>query len=197
MGTKGTLILDHEQEVMLFDGANTGTKVEVKTDKDGKPTLDTYETGGGAAVAQAATAENVSRGYTEEIEHWAWCIRNPAPEHQPRCQPEVAMADAVIALTTNIAIAKGGRIEFKHEWFDIDSDATPDGSKPAREPTEPRLVVHAAQTANRPASLASSRPRLSCVHSASLIPPAPAVTLEASPLALRRGSTLSSGRQSS
>lgn len=129
-GTKGTLILDQEQDAMLFAGSNTGTKVEVKT-KDGKPSLDTYETGGGAAVAQAATAESVSRGYREEIEHWAWCIRNPAPEHQPRCKPEVALADAVIALTSNIAIAKGGRIDFEHEWFDVESDATPDGSKPA------------------------------------------------------------------
>jgi predicted dehydrogenase len=130
-GTEGTLILEQEQDAMLFAGSNTGTKIEVKAGKDGKPALDTYETGGGAAVAQAATAENTSRGYREEIEHWAWCIRNPAPEHQPRCKPEVALADAVIALTSNIAIAKGGRIDFQHEWFDIQSDATPDGSKPA------------------------------------------------------------------
>jgi predicted dehydrogenase len=130
-GTKATLILDQEQDAMLFAGSNTATKIEVKTGKDGKPSLDTYETGGGAAVAQAASAENTSRGYREEIEHWAWCIRNPAPEHQPRCRPEVALADAVIALTSNIAIAKGGRIDFEHEWFDVASDATPDGSKPA------------------------------------------------------------------
>jgi predicted dehydrogenase len=130
-GTTGTLILDQEQDAMLFAGSNTGTKIEVKAGKDGKPALDTYETGGGAAVAQAATAENTSRGYREEIEHWAWCIRNPAPEHQPRCKPAVALADAVIALTSNIAVAKGGRIDFESEWFDVDSDATPDGSKPA------------------------------------------------------------------
>jgi predicted dehydrogenase len=130
-GTKGTLILDQEQDAMLFAGSNTGTKIEVKAGKDGKPSLDTYETGGGAAVAQAATAENTSRGYREEIEHWAWCIRNPAPEHQPRCRPEVALADAVIALTSNLAIAKGGRIEFQPDWFLVESDATPDGSKPA------------------------------------------------------------------
>jgi predicted dehydrogenase len=130
-GTKGTLILEQEQDAMLFAGSNTGTKIEVRPGAGGKPSLDTYETGGGAAVAQAATAENTSRGYREEIEHWAWCIRNPAPEHQPRCKPEVALADAVIALTSNIAIAKGGRIDFEHEWFDVESDATPDGSQPA------------------------------------------------------------------
>ena len=36
------------------------------------------------------------------------------------------MADAIIALTSNIAMKQGKRIEFKHEWFDIDDDATPE-----------------------------------------------------------------------
>ena len=94
--------------------------------------MDTYETGGGAAVAQAATPENVSRGYREEIEHWAWCIRNRDPENQPRCKPEVAMADAVIALTSNKSIKEGRRIEFDPAWFDIDRDETPEGNKPGK-----------------------------------------------------------------
>ena len=85
------------------------------------------------SVRGAAAGAEVSRGYTEEIEHWAWCIRNPAPENKPKCYPEVAMADAVISLTTNVAIAKGNRgeagyIKFEDSWFDRDSDETPDGS---------------------------------------------------------------------
>ena len=36
----------------------------------------------------------------------------------------------MIALTTNIAIRDEAPIEFKHEWFDIDSDETPEGVKP-------------------------------------------------------------------
>ena len=41
------------------------------------------------------------------------------------------MADAIIALTTNIADPRRNRrIEFKPEWFDIDSDETPEGVKP-------------------------------------------------------------------
>ncbi len=104
MGTAGTLILDREQEALLFSKAGANTKIEVKDGKDGKPAMTTYETGGGAAVAQAATPKNVSRGYREEIEHWAWCIRNPSPENQPKCTPKVAMADAIIALTSNRAI---------------------------------------------------------------------------------------------
>jgi predicted dehydrogenase len=128
-GTKGTLILEQEQDAMLFKGSATTTRVEVRQGS-GKPNLDTYETGGGAAIAQAATAGITSRGYREEIEHWAWCIKNPSPEHKPRCTPEVAMADAIIALTSNLAIKKGERIQFVNEWFDVDSDETPEGDKP-------------------------------------------------------------------
>jgi predicted dehydrogenase len=126
LGTKGTLILDREQEALLFMGGDANTKIEVKEGAGGKPAMSTYETGGAAAVAQAATPKNVSRGYKEEIEHWAWCIRNPSPENQPKCGPKVAMADAIIALTSNIAMKTGQRIEFKHSWFDMKSDDTPE-----------------------------------------------------------------------
>ncbi|MDA1041469.1 MAG: gfo/Idh/MocA family oxidoreductase, partial [Planctomycetota bacterium] len=92
--------------------------------------------GGGGAVAASSSGDPKappSRGYTEEMEHWAWCIRNPSPENQPRCKPEVALADAVIALVSNIALANPttqSRIEFKPEWFDIGNDETPEGIKP-------------------------------------------------------------------
>lgn len=125
MGTEGTLILEKEAEVMLFKGSSTSTSVGVKESKSG-PTLDTTASGDAAAVAQASLGGEISRGYTEEIEHWAWCIRNPAPENQPRCTPKVAMADAIIALTSNIAIRQQRRIDFKREWFDIDNDAAPE-----------------------------------------------------------------------
>ena len=45
----------------------------------------------------------------------------------------MAIADAVIALTSNIALANPStraRIEFKPEWFDIASDETPEGIAP-------------------------------------------------------------------
>jgi predicted dehydrogenase len=130
-GTKGTLILEQEQDAMLFKGSDTATLIDIKAGKDGKPAMDTYETGGGAALAQAAKAAGpVSRGYREEIEHWAWCIKNPDPSHRPRCKPEVALGDAVIALTSNIASKKGERIEFKPEWFDIARSETPEGNAP-------------------------------------------------------------------
>jgi predicted dehydrogenase len=132
MGSKGTLLLDREQEVLLFKDSDTSTKVGVKDDKGG-PTLDTQASGKGPSLAKAAADMGpVSRGYTEEIEHWAWCIRNNAPD-QPRCRAEVALGDAVIALACNVAIdnannGKGGYIQFQDEWYDIDQDGTPDGS---------------------------------------------------------------------
>ena len=130
LGTKGTLILEREKDAMLFKRSETLTKISVKAGSDG-PAMDTYETGGGmAAVAAAAIPTEVSRGYQEEIEHWAWCIKNPAPDHKPKCYPKVALADAVIALTSNIAMAENRRIEFQPDWFDYKSDATPDGKAP-------------------------------------------------------------------
>jgi predicted dehydrogenase len=133
-GTKGTLILEREQEVMLFKDSSTTTNIKVAKGKGGAPTLDTTDSGGGPAAAvgkQALESGPVSRGYTEEIEHWAWCIRNPSAENQPKCKPEVAMADAIIALVSNQAMAERRLIEFKKEWFDIASDETPNGVPPS------------------------------------------------------------------
>jgi predicted dehydrogenase len=137
MGTEGTLILEQEQNVMLYKGSSRDTRVTVGKSKSGAPVLDTTESGGAGAVAAVSAtpgdAAPPSRGYTEEMEHWAWCIRNPDPGNQPRCKPEVALADAVIALVSNIALnnpEKQPRIAFEADWFDIDSDVTPEGVKP-------------------------------------------------------------------
>jgi predicted dehydrogenase len=135
MGTKGTLILEREQEVMLFKDSATTTSVGVVKGKGGGgPTLDTTASGGAAVEVgkKALDSGPVSRGYTEEMEHWAWCIRNfDLEKNKPKCHPEVAMADAIIALTSNLAITKQQRIEFKPEWFDINSDETPEGIAPS------------------------------------------------------------------
>ena len=135
LGTKGTMILEQEQEVMLYKDSSRDTRVTVATGKACGPTLDTTESGGPAVAASQAGGGDgpPSRGYTEEMEHWVWCIRNPSPENQPRCKPEVAIADAVIALVSNIALASPTsqpRIEFQPEWFDITSDVTPEGIPP-------------------------------------------------------------------
>jgi len=138
LGTRGTLVLDREKEAMLFAANSTSTSVKVKEDKGG-PTMDTQASGEAPAAAKAQAAEGpISRGYTEEIEHWAWCIRNPDPANIPRCNPEVSLGDAVIALTANTAIknansGKGGYMVFKDEWYDMDRDETSDGSDVAAE----------------------------------------------------------------
>lgn len=139
-GTQGTLVLETEKDAMLFRGPDTDKKIQVvqpKPDKDGKPKPpvmqdakeddEEREKSVGIGMLGALPAE---RGYAEELEHFAWCIRNRAPENLPRCHPEVALGDAVIALTTNMAAREGKRIDFKEEWFQIDSDETPEGVKP-------------------------------------------------------------------
>ncbi len=74
-----------------------------------------------------------SRGYREELEHFAYCVRHgnasnyhADKDHQPRCRGEVALADAVIALTSNIAMRQKRRIEFDPRWFDYQSPETPE-----------------------------------------------------------------------
>ena len=125
-GTKGTLILEQEQKLLPFVGSASPSSVKVTSGAGGGPTLDTQASGAPPALAKGAEGgEKVSRGYTEELEHWAWCIRHRAPENRPRCHPEAALGDAVIALTANMAAREGRRIEFKKEWFDIHSPQTP------------------------------------------------------------------------
>lgn len=130
MGTKGTLVLDREKEVMLYPISGTSAKVGVK-EKNGAAVLDTSASGD-AAPAKAAQSGPVSRGYREQIEHWAWCISEGNPENQVRCNGEVALADAVIALTAKKAInnssKKGGHgfIQFQPDWFKVNSDSVPE-----------------------------------------------------------------------
>jgi len=124
-GTKGTLILEREQ---VLHEPSSATQIKVSAGAAG-PTLDT-QASGPARELKSSGEQKVSRGYAEELEHWAWCIRNPALQNKPRCHPEVALGDAVIALVTNVAAREGKRIDFKPEWFKIDSDQTPEGVKP-------------------------------------------------------------------
>jgi predicted dehydrogenase len=130
-GTGGTLVLEREQELSIIKGPASPSSVKISGGAGG-PTLDTQASGAPTAAAKSGGGgPKVSRGYTEELEHWAWCIRNPAPENKPHCGPKVAMGDAVIALTTNMAARQGARIEFKKEWFDIHSNETPEGIAPS------------------------------------------------------------------
>ena len=94
--------------------------------------MDTTESLAPATQAAVAgdTMQKISRGYTEEMEHFCYCIRTDnfkGPDDGGlRCNGEVAMADAIMALTSNLAMKYNKRIEFKDEWFDPNSDATPE-----------------------------------------------------------------------
>jgi predicted dehydrogenase len=126
------------------------TKVTVQTAKGGKPALEASSTwgGGGAAISKGATApawDTPVRGYRTELEHFAYCVRKWQEKKQPvsyekdpatgklkhadimpRCHGEVAMADAIIALTANMAMDKKQRIEFESSWFQPDTPDVPE-----------------------------------------------------------------------
>ena len=125
-GTDGTLVLTSESESELFRSSDSGSRVSTKAEG---ASLDTQSSGPAQTAAGGAKAE-VSRGYAEQLEHWAWCIRvNPKVKEetlQPRCNPKVALVDSVISLVTNIAADKGKSIAFNEKWFDPFDDATPE-----------------------------------------------------------------------
>lgn len=131
LGTKGTLVLDREKEVMLYPLSGTYAKARIKK-KGASAVLDTSASGDAAPAKTAEGSGPVSRGYREEIEHWAWCISTNDRLNQPRCNGPVALADAVIALTAKQAIQNSqkpggtGFIQFQPGWFDVYSDEIPE-----------------------------------------------------------------------
>ena len=134
MGTKATLVLDREKEALLYPLAGTSWKAGVKKKSDGGAVLDTSASGDAAPAKTAEGNKAVSRGYREEIEHWAWCISTGDYGNQPRCNGPIALADAVIALTAKQAIQNSGRkgghgfIQFQEGWFDYQSDEVPEAT---------------------------------------------------------------------
>ena len=133
-GSRGTLVMKTEKEALLYKeaSATSGGGVDqrlwvINGSKDGGPVLDSYETSAPSAAASGAASamgEKISRGYREEMEHFCYCIRSGKDEL--RCNGVVAMADAIMAMTANMAMKAGKRIEFKQEWFDPNSDAVPE-----------------------------------------------------------------------
>ena len=125
-GTEGTLVLTSETDSELFRGGGSGSTVAAR---GGDAMLDT-QSSGPAQMAVGGAKTEVSRGYAEELQHWAWCIRhNPKvkdPTLQPRCHPKIALADSVISLVTNIAADQGKSITFNPKWFELEDDATPE-----------------------------------------------------------------------
>ena len=156
-GTKGTLLIETEKEGLLFRTSAINDKTRIAKAGNGELDIVIDENGDPLSSAigyQGIYATDVSRGYCEEIEHWAYCIRkNPkaepdkldemfedpvpaaggvkgkptqSPKLVTRCRGDVALWDAVIALATNIAADLRITVPFKKEWFDVESDDTPE-----------------------------------------------------------------------
>jgi len=133
--------------------ANSGgrdTKVTVSTGGKGAvmASTSTWGGGGGAAISKAPGAsawDSAVRGYRTEMEHFAFCVREwqklgkpvsyekdesgrglKYADIMPRCHGEVAMADAILALTGNMAMAKKERIVFEEDWFKPESAEVPE-----------------------------------------------------------------------
>ena len=142
-GSRGTLIMKEELEAMLYKEASRTTgsggadqRLYVLQGDDGQPALSASASTGPTKAAAVADVGQVSRGYTEEMEHFCYCIRNnifEKPENGGlRCPGEQGMKDAIMALTSNLAMRHHKRIVFKDEWFDADSPAVPE--------TDPEIV---------------------------------------------------------
>ncbi len=138
MGSRGTMVVEKEQSIMIYpEAGGRALAVTVSATGGGKPALESSSSPSGPAAPAAGAsaggaAEPPSRGYREEMEHFAYCIRmgneGMSKQDRPnvRCPGKAAMADAIVALTSNLAMHKQQRIEFKEEWFDPTSDKVPD-----------------------------------------------------------------------
>ena len=148
-GSRATLIMKQEKEALLYKESGPGggggpdqRLWVVNSGEAGGPALDSYETGTPAAAAASTAPQEISRGYTEEMEHFCYLIREQAGDYYPggnpvppsegglRCNGEIAMADAIMAHTANMAMRYGIRIPFEQSWFDWQSDEVPEKSVP-------------------------------------------------------------------
>jgi predicted dehydrogenase len=139
LGNRGTLAVENEQAAMLWGGASRSTAVTVSTSGGGAPTLSSGASDSPGSQRAADTGQAAlgigppSRGYREEMEHLAYVIRmrgqassQDRANLQVRCPGRSAMADAIIALTANLAMRRQQRIEFNEHWFDPASSEVPD-----------------------------------------------------------------------
>jgi predicted dehydrogenase len=156
MGDRGTLIVEKEASVMLYPENEPGkvktqprgTEVGVSAAGKDKPVLESGSTWGGPSGAVTGTSVGpavVSRGYREEMEDFAYCVRSWDPQlgyaknsdgkykqRLTRCHGEVAMVDAIIALTANYAMHKHQRVEFQDAWFDAGKPDVPPSDQKAK-----------------------------------------------------------------
>lgn len=142
MGTKGTLMILNERDLLLFKEREPG---DPKPSPDLRLRLTSDKKLAGSTAAspapEAALAELAlerassfvpaggkapmsNRGYREELEAFAHAVRNPGAK--VRCDGRTALADAVMALSANVAMRSKARVIFKDSWYDPSSADAPD-----------------------------------------------------------------------
>ena len=135
-GTEGTLLLETEKEAMLYKTHDTTRQdegrggQERRTRKTASPCRSTR-----TAIPNRPPSAPWAHCPPNAVIPRSWNTGRGASATGPRRTCRIAIPrwrwrDAVIALTANLAARQGARIEFKKEWFDIDSDETPEGEKP-------------------------------------------------------------------
>jgi predicted dehydrogenase len=136
-GSRGTMIVEQEQQTLLFKEASSTSpgggpeqRLWVIEGKDGGPVLSASESLAPTQQVSSNVTGKVSRGYTEEMEHFCHCLRTknfgtPA-EGGLRCSGVQGMSDAIMAFTSNLAMKHKKRIVFKEEWFDPETKAVPE-----------------------------------------------------------------------
>jgi len=155
MGTHGTMIVEGEKSVMLFTEQQPGQKgtsksiaVGVSTTGKDKPALESGSTWGGPAAGPGRPplprAPRAPQSAAAIAKKWkispiasASGTRSSATRKAPTASTssayrsahgEVALADAIVALSANRAMKTHQRIVFKEGWFDGDAlSEVPDG----------------------------------------------------------------------
>lgn len=149
MGSRGMLVADQEREILLYGNSGANTNVTVST-TGGRPVLEASASidpppaseRRAVDVGQASLGRGeLSKGYREEMEHFAYCIRmrnegtsRDREELKPRCDGPAALGDAIMALAANEAIKTQSRVVFRREWFNGDLDPNAANSIPPWDP---------------------------------------------------------------
>jgi predicted dehydrogenase len=136
MGSNGTMVIEGEQNIYLWGGTNRTTAVTATTSGaapklDASASTDPGERKAADTGLGSLGAAPPSRGYREEMEHLAFCIRMrdqgseaDREKLKPRCDGRAAMADAIIALTSNQAMKHQRRINFEPNWYKTKDEST-------------------------------------------------------------------------